>query len=208
LVGKAIDFLPYFIYTISEMGEQGLGRGRGKACLSNVYAIGADSSKNLIYQNQDKLLHSSYRPITLRDIIETIPENCPDSILSLNFITPTRIKYQEKLVLELTFPILLRNLLRRLSLLAYFHCQLELKEVDFKGLIEESQRVVVKENRLTWYDWERYSQRQSRRMKLGGFVGQISFAGPWQKFFPYIVLGQWLHVGKGTSFGLGYYQIS
>lgn len=65
-----------------------------------------------------------------------------------------------------------------------FSCSTELKDLDFKGLIERSHDVKREENQLTWYDWERYSQRQSERMTQGGFIDEISFAGPWQEFLP------------------------
>lgn len=37
LIGKAIDYLPYFIYTFDELGKVGIGRGRGKYKLEKVY---------------------------------------------------------------------------------------------------------------------------------------------------------------------------
>jgi hypothetical protein len=36
LIGKAIDYLPYFIYTFDELGKVGLGKGRGKYFLDRV----------------------------------------------------------------------------------------------------------------------------------------------------------------------------
>jgi len=189
------------------MSHKGIGKGRGRAYLNLVNSIGADGSKNLIYSQGDQLLRNTYQPMTIREVLANMNRDDLGPVLSLDFLTPTRIKYRERLVLELSFPILIRNLLRRFSLLAYFHNNLELKDINFKELINQSEQVKVKERELQWCDWERFSQRQSRRMKLGGFIGRISFSGPWQDFFPYIALGQWLHVGKGTSFGLGHYSI-
>jgi CRISPR/Cas system endoribonuclease Cas6 (RAMP superfamily) len=44
-------------------------------------------------------------------------------------------------------------------------------------------------------------------MKMGGFIGSITFRGNLEQFLPYLVLGEYIHVGKGTSFGLGKYRI-
>jgi CRISPR/Cas system endoribonuclease Cas6 (RAMP superfamily) len=52
-------------------------------------------------------------------------------------------------------------------------------------------------------DWERYSARQDVRMKLGGVVGGITYVGALTWFQPYLRLGEYLRVGKNTSFSLG-----
>jgi CRISPR/Cas system endoribonuclease Cas6 (RAMP superfamily) len=44
-------------------------------------------------------------------------------------------------------------------------------------------------------------------MKMGGFTGQITFEGEIRPFIPLVKAGEVLHVGKGTSFGLGRYRI-
>ena len=116
------------------------------------------------------------------------------------------MKYDGKLSSTLEFHILIRNLLRRISLLSYFHCGEELA-VDFKGLIERSLEVKVEKENLSWIDWERYSNRQETKMKMGGFVGDVVFEGDLEEFLPFVLLGECTHVGKGTSFGLGKYRI-
>ena len=44
-------------------------------------------------------------------------------------------------------------------------------------------------------------------MLLGGVVGQITYCGNLQEFLPLRRLGEYIHVGKGTSFGLGKYAL-
>jgi CRISPR/Cas system endoribonuclease Cas6 (RAMP superfamily) len=61
---------------------------------------------------------------------------------------------------------------------------------------------------LYWHDWERYSNRQETRMKMGGFMGEITYEGDFEPFLPYIRLGEYMHVGKGSSFGLGRYEVA
>ncbi|MCL4745051.1 MAG: CRISPR system precrRNA processing endoribonuclease RAMP protein Cas6 [Burkholderiaceae bacterium] len=60
---------------------------------------------------------------------------------------------------------------------------------------------------LRWQDWHRYSNRQCREMPLGGVVGQARLGGRLQPIWPLLYLGQWLHLGGKTTFGLGRYTL-
>ena len=79
--------------------------------------------------------------------------------------------------------------------------------MDFKGLIDQAMTVETVNNNLRWHDWTRYSLRQDRRMKLGGLVGSVTYAGDLKPFTPFIALGQYVHVGKNCTFGLGKYRV-
>ncbi len=202
LIGRATDYLPYFIYTFDELGKIGIGKGRGNYELQDVSCEG-----KTIYNSNSKTL-KSFKPSILNiepEILNSVSQN--SKLLTLNFHTPTRIIYNGNLTLDLEFHILIRQLLRRVSLLSYFHCGTDISDWDFKGMIEKAKEVNVKERNLKWHDWERYSARQDTRMKMGGFVGEITFEGDIEPYMPFIKAGEILHVGKGTSFGLGKYEI-
>ena len=184
----------------------GIGRGRGKFALEEVRAGRGGEGPEVkegwgerIYSGRDKTLRNSFRMMTIDDLTPFHPS---PSTLQLTFLTPTRLKFDGSLVPKLEFHILIRNLLRRISLLSYFHCGKEL-DVDFKGLIEEAQSIRVERESLSWFDWQRYSNRQDTSMKMGGFIGAITFEGDFEAFMPLLLIGEQTHVGKGTSFGLG-----
>jgi CRISPR-associated endoribonuclease Cas6 len=235
LIGRAIDYLPYFIYTFDELGRIGIGKGKAKYELKTVGAVPCDCPSvtckdDIIYDSDTKTLKSfetSKLPLNLWGLSQDLPAERSAAAesglspkpgmslrsaeggeaISLSFLTPTRILYDGHLTLDLEFHMLVRNLLRRLSLLYYFHCDGDPSDWDFKGLIEKAKDVKVKKSDLRWYDWERYSGRQETRIKMGGFVGEISFEGDIEPFMPLIKAGEILHVGKGTAFGLGKYSI-
>jgi CRISPR/Cas system endoribonuclease Cas6 (RAMP superfamily) len=73
--------------------------------------------------------------------------------------------------------------------------------------VEQARAVETVTSDLRWVDWERYSNRQQARMRLGGFVGQVTYRGDFTEFLPYLLLGTYTHVGKGATFGLGEYEI-
>ncbi len=201
LIGKAIDYLPYFIYTFEELGRIGIGKGKGRYELREVSCNG-----KVIYNSVDKQLKPTppFSPSLLKRGMGGVTPN--SNLIALNFLTPTRIVVNEDLVVDLEFHHLIRSLLRRISTLSYFHDGKRL-ELDFKGMIQRAQNVMVKERDTHWYDWERYSARQDVRMKMGGILGSVTFSGDLPEFMPYLLLGERLHVGKGTSFGLGKYEI-
>ncbi len=203
LIGRATNYFAYFIYTFRLMGERGIGRGRGRFTLEEIYSLSPDRSEKLIYDSESNAFSSELSVMKASDLL--LPDAVDNSV-NISFLTPTRIKSKGELSADLTFDLLVRSLLRRLSLLSYFHCGVEL-DLDYRELIGRAGAVSVVESDLRWYDWERYSHRQGGRMKLGGFVGDISFEGEIKEFMPILTLGEWLHVGKGTSFGLGKYRV-
>lgn len=206
LIGNAADYLPYFIYTFEELGKVGIGTGRGRYILERAKSYDGQGKWESIYDGKEKILRSNFKKISINSLTEGKTGTSSNSLLRLRFLTPTRIKFRESLTLDLEFHILIRNLLRRLSTLSYFHCGNEL-DLDYGGIIEHAKAVEVVERRLSWSDWERYSTRQNARMKLGGFIGDITFRGDLGEFLPLLLLGEQVHVGKGTSFGLGQFEI-
>jgi CRISPR-associated endoribonuclease Cas6 len=159
-----------------------------------------------VYESDGKILKRAYEAISWQNVIEKQPVHDNTQAVTLRFLTPARIRLQDDLVLDLDFPIFFKSLLRRVDALSYFHCGHSI-DGDFKDLIQKSGTIRTENRELTWYDWERYSNRQETRMKLGGFVGEITFSGDLAPFMPFIQIGEYIHVGKGTSFGLGKYEI-
>ncbi|MEK6320444.1 MAG: CRISPR system precrRNA processing endoribonuclease RAMP protein Cas6 [Acidobacteriota bacterium] len=132
----------------------------------------------------------------------------PDpSTRRVRFLTPARIRVNGDLQTDLSFELLVRNLLRRVSTLAAVHGRGAI-ELDYRGLIDRAASVKTRSSRLVWWDLDRYSNRQQTKMKLGGFIGEVEYEGEAvEEFLPLLVAGELLNIGTGTSFGLGCYRI-
>ena len=209
IIGDALNFLPYFVLSFEVMGKLGLGKNKGKYQLKSISALSKKETWQEIYNSANQQLMNNYPIFQINDLEIAKPVE----LLTVRFLTPVRIKYEGKIVGDkasdskrLEFHILMRNLLRRIGLLSYFHCGEELN-IDYRHMIDEAQSIKITEEKLEWYDWGRYSQRQEQGIGMGGLIGEISYEGKIKDFLPFIRIGEFVHVGKSTAFGMGRYCI-
>jgi len=203
LIGNAIKFLPYFVITFQELGRVGIGNKRKKYIIEKI----EDTFNNGAEIYQPNLNY--YPPnFTIKRFSEIREESkvYNKEILTLEFVTPTRIVVGNRLTSKINFLLFIKSLLRRISLISQIHCN-NILPFSYLPLLEMASKVETINSDINWIDWERYSSRQKRRIKLGGFVGKITFEEGWNNFSPFIKLGEYIHIGKGTSFGLGKYEI-
>jgi hypothetical protein len=209
LMGQAIEYLPYLVYAVSEMARRGLGADRSPFELVTVASIHEGGARTIIYSGESgRIVASAAAARSLSDLIRTRIAELPSAgSLKLRFITPARIRVEGDPQTSMSFELLVRNLLRRVSLLAAVHGR-EKMDLDYRGLIAGAAGVETASALLEWDDWERYSNRQRAKMKLGGFVGEVEYRGEAiQGYAPLLAAGEILHVGSATSFGLGKYRI-
>jgi hypothetical protein len=218
LVGRALDYLPYFVFTFQQLGETGLGRERVPFELSRV-AVGSSqsaggsgqeadgSSGATLYEASAGVLRDPPAPITGPDLCNPKSE-IPNlqSEITLRFVTPTHLKIAGKPSRDLAFRDFMAALLRRLSSLCYFHCGVEL-ELPFRDLLAQAERVETADSRLEWVEQHRFSTRQHQLVHADGAVGEITYTGELSPFLPFLLAGEIVHVGKGCVFGRGKYRL-
>lgn len=205
LIGRAVDYLPYFILTFAELGKQGIGKHRSKYILETVESIDSNGEGKSVYTGKDEILQNDYPLLNAVELNNALKDSGKSEV-ELEFLTPLRVRFDGKITGDIEFHIIFRNLLRRVSSLLYFHCGRELA-CDFKSYIEESEKIKTVSSELQWFDWERYSTRQKQKMTLGGVLGKVKYEGNLEPFLPFLRLGEYIHAGKGTSFGLGQYRV-
>jgi hypothetical protein len=200
LIGSAIDALPYFVYAFTEVGRRGLGQERGTYKVTRVDVVRRDETLP-IFDEAAQILRS-YPPRSVP------PPGGPHRnvySLALTFVTPLRLKEKGELVTQPTFPLLFERLAQRITLLSSLYGA-NGGAPDFSGLTGRAEDISITESDLFWYDWERYSGKQKRTMKLGGVRGTIRLEGELDPFLPWLRCGEAVHVGQSTTFGLGRYR--
>jgi hypothetical protein len=203
LIGRALAQLPLIVYAWQRALETGIAKGDGTAKLKRVSLI-EETGETLLYSQEEGQIKTHIAELTSA-CIETYQAD-PQHI-SLHIETPLRIQHNghPKPPNELTSRDLLITLLRRIALISEFHIGKKL-EVDFQELGEAANQITSNKN-LKWQDWTRYSSRQKKEMILGGVMGEWQLQGNLKPFVPLLKLGQWLHIGKNASFGLGRYRL-
>ncbi len=204
LLGRALHELPLIRAAWQRAAERGLGPGGGQSEIAAIDYLAPDGT------NQ-RILHGPREAIDEHTILapaDVLPVGCEDpQAITLHFLTPLRLQDNGRVVPQgqLDAVRLLMSLVRRLSLLAEFHGS-GAPGWDFT-LLKQSAAKIDSQTELKWLDWTRYSSRQRQTMQLGGVTGRWTLQGDLAPFLPALHLGQWVHVGKETVFGLGRYTL-
>jgi len=201
LVGRANEQLPLLVHAWMQALASGLDRSRSRAVLEAItIAQGPGKPDWQVYSPEQGLSLPGSHPLHIPPV--------PADTLGLSFMTPLRLQQNSRLVRpqEFRFRPLFSTLLRRIAMLSYFHTDRPL-ETDFRALVAAAESVEVVHPELRWQEWTRYSGRKKARMPFGGIVGSFELRGDLRPFWPFLYLGQWLHVGKNATFGLGQYTM-
>ena len=199
LIGQALAELPLIIYAWQVALARGLGKSEAKGRLLNVVLEADSIHESVIYVAEEGASVAAHQPV----IQNPIPNK--DS-LTLRFNTPLQIRKKNKIVgRRLTAQDFLISLLKRYDFLREFHGEAD-ADYDFSSWVKKADMVSA-ENCFKRCDWRRYSNRQQQLISLHGVIGEITLQGDLSPFFNVLSLGQWLHVGKETVFGMGGYEL-
>lgn len=208
LFGRALAQLPLISFALQRAVEQGLGTERAQGSLVCIEVQTSSPSSGPawtgIWQPGMAAIasHDTNLPALVDELDSTVTR------ARLVFATPLRLQHQGQPVRPqaLTPRKLVADLLRRITLLAEFHADRPGLIADAPALVQHAAQLEQQLD-LRWHDWSRYSSRQQQEMKLGGALGTWSLSGELAPLLPWLRLGQWLHVGKNASLGLGAYRL-
>jgi len=201
LFGHAIDHFPYIVYSLMELGRSGLGREKIRFAVERITEFG---SSEPLYEAGGNHLSKLRAPN-----IDLDCDTSWDRSITVDFLTPVRLRVGGKEVSSINFSDLTRAAIRRLNILTHFYGNEEYKNAyDAADLVEKSTAVKTKWDETHRFELCRFSTRQNRKMILDGLVGSMAFAGEMREFRHLLSLLPVTHLGKATSFGFGRISIS
>ena len=132
----------------------------------------------------------------------------PKNKVHIQLISHARIQHHGYFLNVDNFdPILFcRSVVRRYITLIEAYGSASLSAEMIAQLYTDIQKVHGKAD-LEWVEWSRWSSRQKQKMNMDGLLGTIELENISDVLFQYLYWGQWLHVGKGSAFGLGQYLL-
>lgn len=205
VVGRAAQYIPYFIYAFSKMGDGGIGRKRARYELEHVV------TKNPLAGTQEEIFDGekvfNRRTPTLWEDAVDASRSLDEEQVCVEFLTPTFVKFRGEVSPEAPpFAALVQALLIRIPMLSAVHCG-EVWREDFKGLVARAEEVETVRDETTWVSFRRHSSFRDRTETLEGVVGRAEYKGPVEEFLPLLKMGELAHVGKRAVFGLGRYRV-
>jgi len=220
LYADAMQLFPYIVMALQALETSGLGKRvehtpghwrRGAIRIEEVCAENPLSNQRVdVTQHGDTMIHVPDIPVTHQQVMDHIAQTDWPQEVTLEFLTPTRLTSRKRLVKpgRLTFRVLLGRTLDRLESLAEHFCDTPL-ELDYVSLVRSAEAVRTVRDDTRWVELRSYSTRQRRATPIGGLVGRVTFcADNWTPFLPWLVWGQFTHVGKDAVKGNGWYRLA
>ncbi len=206
LYGYARQLLPMVLSAVGAMQKIGVGRDRSKFALQGVRAL------DPLSRQASAVLDAAGR--TVGDVPQPLPASAYVHLakaldpqqLTIQFLTPTRIVQDSKLVKTPEFRPLMQRLLGRVRQISELYTDKALF-VPFHDLLGDADSVRITHDDTRWQEGWSGSRRDGQMKPTSGFVGTVSYQGDFTRLLPYILLGQGLQVGKNTMKGCGWYDV-
>lgn len=206
LTGAAREQLALVLFSWQRALARGLTRQRTQVELQQVDWVDAEQQAHTVWMKDDPVLQE--HPAQL-----AVPPAPPGlKALALHIHTPLRLQHQGQPLrpAQLDARTLVAALARRAALMLEFHAGQTQLGKQVPQVVALAAQVQDVRDELRWYNWTRYSSRQQQEMTLGGVLGRWSLSADSDtlaQLWPWFWLGQWLHVGKNATMGMGGYTL-
>jgi hypothetical protein len=187
------EVLDRFVQTFSLLAWEGLGPGRGKAELRRV-----TNGTQVLYDVEAGSTREEVAPVSL----DLAPPAIPATRVTVEFLTPTELKYEGGLAARPEFPVLFGRLRDRIAMLSRLYGAVPLP-IDYEGTSERALRVRMTRCTLRHRELARRSSKTGQSHSIGGFTGVAEYEGDLTEFLPYLEAGRWTGVGRQCVWGKG-----
>lgn len=201
--GHFIKHIDFFVAAFKGMGSTGLGKNRKHFSLSKIF----DNLTNKPVYLDNEVYAKNISNISVQDYSKKHLQksnlqlhNQPKDLL-LTFLTPGRFAENGKVLKSINSKLLMDSIIRRYSTMHTFYGEMDRDD------LKTEKRFAIEPNQTCYKKWNRYSNRQERKVQQSGILGSFYIRDVNTKVIALLHSMEILHVGKNTSFGLGKIKI-
>ncbi|MCC6292955.1 MAG: CRISPR system precrRNA processing endoribonuclease RAMP protein Cas6 [Bryobacterales bacterium] len=169
-----------FAGAFARVAEAGLGANRSKATLRSA----------------------EHRSV----VLNLLPRRGQIGAIRVRFATPTEMKSDGRLVSRPEFSVLIGRIRDRISTLRALYGPGPLA-LDFRAFSDRAATVAITRCAIERTPTARRSSRTGQVHPIGGFTGEVEYAGELSEFVPYLEAARWTGVGRHTVWGNGAIEV-
>jgi len=201
-LGTGIPSIHYFLRSLMHLGQLGLVAGEGQFDVTDVNALQPDGSTTRIWRQTVPVADMA---CPVQNLLWWVQREQVSEQLLLRFTTPTRLMTAGKPLRQPHFSHLFPFLLRRVTSMLHAHCGLEVCDDPVRCIALANELELIS-SKLTWKDWR--SLKNSKDFAIGGFIGDMVIKGiQIEELYWVLAVASLLGVGKGSTYGAGYFEL-
>jgi hypothetical protein len=186
IAGTSVNYLACFVDALNIALKSIEEESKLRLQIACVTSEGYDGTQTTLNDNGDGLVI-----LECDQLLTSTLEN-KDKI-RVTVLTPLRLLHERSVLKNITFPYLVRPLMRRLSSLAYYYGGEEFS-LDFNLLSRESEKIISDNSKVSWSVWSGYAS---------GLIGDLTLKGSLHDYLPFLLMGEHFNIGKGATYGMG-----
>ena len=170
LVGKSVNYWAQILVAVRLLAEYGLGERRVPFTLTNAFAHNAQGKPGEIFSlEKPQISRYGVSPIDLSFLVslhvqslEKELKDNPQSLMKIDFETPTRIRIADEVEPTVQFSAILKKITERLEFLAFLHAD-NPQKVDYRPLLNSAKDIITDKSFLKLYHFDQFSNAQNRK---------------------------------------------
>ncbi|MBN2717697.1 MAG: CRISPR system precrRNA processing endoribonuclease RAMP protein Cas6 [Deltaproteobacteria bacterium] len=205
IIGSAIDHFLHLVAALYELCDGGLGKDRVPFELGRIdEVVNANGTVVPLWSGHER---KQINTPGSRTYSSFVPQTNPANGVTIHFKSVTRLISNGAFEVPIRPVTLVKNILLRSDALQSVYCATPIN-VNVPEAIALAEQIEVANDAQHASTIRRWSNRQKKHVTLHGAKGKSEWKGEAVRhLWPLLRLGEIIHVGKATIFGLGKYEI-
>lgn len=201
------DVLACFVLTFAALAGQGIGPRRSRAELKRVVRLAAPGVTECVVFDGTNAPPAGLDPAVLSLNAAPAEAGSAPTKIQVEFVSPTELKYQNRVTHRPDFPVLFGRIRDRVATLRALYGEGPL-DLDIRESNLRSSAIRMTRCDLHVIEIERRSGHTGQKHPIGGFLGFAEYEGDLAAFLPWLEACRWTGVGRHAVWGNGEIAVS